>query len=146
MTIYSGDLRGPRLSSALSSRADFSLFPPSPHPVPLSNAVPPAPRSAQSSGSLRTPRRGSYRPFFSFLYLIAALFMLGPANKHMNARAFSRTHTAVRSRRTHRRVRTRARARRRRGLSLSLRALSRLINSQRDDISRLFPLDPPFGP
>ena len=34
-----------------------------------------------------------YHPFFSFLYLIAALFMPGPANKHMNARAFSGAHT-----------------------------------------------------
>ncbi|KYN33886.1 hypothetical protein ALC56_11699 [Trachymyrmex septentrionalis] len=51
-------------------------------------------RSAQSGDSLSlSPPDYSYHPFFSFLYLIAALFMPGPANKHMNARAFSRAHT-----------------------------------------------------
>lgn len=54
-------------------------------------------------------------------------------------------HMAVRSRpRTQRRVRTRARARafrRQHTIADGPRALSRLINSQRDDISRLFSLD-----
>jgi len=98
-----------------------------------------------------------YHPFFSFLYLIAALFMPGPANKHMNARAFSGAHTTrpwdpdSRPRTQRCKPHTLARqsfppaTHRRRStptVADGPRALSRLINSQRDDISRLFSLDP----
>lgn len=75
-----GRSSGPRLTSLFLSLPSRSSLP---------NAIPPASRSEpESSQVLPVPRLGSYHPFFSFLYLIAALFMPGPANKHMNARAF----------------------------------------------------------
>ncbi|KYN14419.1 hypothetical protein ALC57_13371 [Trachymyrmex cornetzi] len=64
-------------SYVFSFEDNTEIVDPPPPPCPLSPRIPPY----------------FYHPFFSFLYLIAALFMPGPANKHMNARAFSRAHT-----------------------------------------------------
>lgn len=138
VTIYSGDLRD-RGSSALSSRCQPFLS-----PLPFSiGALSHQPLDRPSPDPLRTPPY-SYHPFFSFLYLIAALFMPGPANKHMNARAFSRAHgREIPAAHTTLCPRAHARAfRRQHTVADGPRALSRLINSQRDDISRLFSLDP----
>lgn len=140
VTIYSGDLRD-RGSSALSSRA-ASLSPTPSLPFSI-GALSPLDRPGPDSP--RTPLY-PHRPFFSFLYLIAALFMPGPANKHMNARAFSRAHgrEIPAAHTTLRPVHARGPGafRRQHTVADGPQALSRLINSQRDDISRLFSLDP----
>lgn len=74
VTIYSGDLR------------DRGSRPPCPRALTsLSLSLPPPSRSSSeccpldrpSLRLLSAPHRGSYHPFFSFLYLIAALFMPG---------------------------------------------------------------------
>lgn len=81
-----GRSSGPRLVRPVLTRCQPFPFPP-PFRSP-SEALSHQPLDRPSPDSPRAPPY-SYHPFFSFLYLIAALFMPGPANKHMNARAFS---------------------------------------------------------
>lgn len=97
VTIYSGDLRDrgsrPPCPRALTSLTlSLSLFPP--HPVPLPNAVPSiGPVFDFSPHPAAVPTTLSSRSYTLQLRYLCP----GPANKHMNARAFSRTHTRVRA-------------------------------------------------
>lgn len=107
-----------------------------------------SPRSAQSSTSLRTPPRFLppfllvLIPYSCVIYARVRLINIWtPVPSLQRTRSWDRDAHIVAS--AH--VREPKLSGHRRGplsLSLSLRALSRLINSQRDDISRLFPLDP----